>query len=79
MANKHELLGGKVDTSEVKTVDPARRGFTRMMRVKTITHHPEGRIAVIQLSLPKGKKDITLSIDEATARAIAAVFDDDLG
>jgi len=47
---------------------------TKLMKVVSITRKPSGRIAKIEMRLKEGLVD--LEIDEATARAIAAVFDD---
>lgn len=69
----HDLTDGKVEASEVLP-DPTEKTVTKMMKTKTITRLPGGRIARIDLQLQRGL--VELEIDEGTARAIAKVFDD---
>jgi hypothetical protein len=68
-----ELVDGTVESSEI-TVDDTDKTVMKVMRTKTITRVPGGRIALITLDTRSGPVDLT--IDEATARALAKVFDD---
>lgn len=68
-----KLLNGKVESAIVEP-EPTKKVVVRLMKVISITRTPEGRVAHIQLSMPK--MDVGIHIDEGTARAIAKVFDD---
>lgn len=67
------LVGGVIEEVVVKP-EAVQKEVIRMMKVLTITRTPTQRIVDFQLTNSAGKLfDIT--IDEATARAIAALFD----
>jgi len=67
------LIGGTVEASEVLP-DSTDKTVTKVMKTRTITRTPGGRIARLDLQTLKGF--IELEIDEPTARAIVKVFDD---
>lgn len=72
MKKPTQILDGKVVSAVIKP-EIITKTVTKMMKVVMITRTPEGRIASVQLSL-RGR-NIALDIDEATARAIAKIFD----
>ena len=69
---KREWLGGEVVKAEVKP-ETLKMETTKMMKVVSITRTPTGRVASLQMRLKAGL--VQIEIDEATARAIAKVFD----
>jgi hypothetical protein len=75
---KAKVIRKKLHEGEVieAKVEPERvtQETTKLMKVVSITRKPSGRIAQIEMRLKAGIVD--LEIDEATARAIASVFDD---
>lgn len=59
-------------SAEIKP-ETATKSVTKMMKVVMVTRTPEGRIAHVQLALKAGI--VNIEIDEATARALAKLFD----
>lgn len=72
MSKTLELVDGKVVSATLQP-ETVTRPMARVLRTQVVTREPGGRIALIQLQLPKRK--VELEIDEATARAIAKAFD----
>jgi hypothetical protein len=67
-----QLLEGTVTTAHLKP-ETVTKPVTRVVKTTMVTRNPGERIAIIEMALRKGK--VELEIDEATARAIAKVFD----
>ena len=67
------LTQGSVQSAEVEP-EEARGIITKLMKVVAIERRPNQRLAWIELKVEAGTYDI--HIDEATARAIVAVFDE---
>lgn len=67
------LQRGQIENVEI-TPETAEQPTVKLMKVVTITRLPEHRIASFELTNSEGR-DFNLTIDEATARAIAAIFD----
>lgn len=72
---KVALIGGKIVASRRKP-ETAQATITKLMKVLTVERRPDQKLADIELRVKTGTYLIT--IDEATARAIASVFDLDL-
>ena len=66
------LVDGTVLSADL-VPETTTKAITKVMKPVMVTRTPEGRIANIQIVLARGV--VALEIDEATARAIAAVFD----
>lgn len=71
--NTKDFQGAKIENIEVKS-ETVQRSTIRLMKVHTITRTPDQKIAAFDLTNSAGR-DFHLTIDEATARAIAAIFD----
>lgn len=71
---RKKLLKGEVEGAELKP-EKVTQETTRLMKVVSITRSPKDRIAEIELRVKDGTL-YNLEIDEGTAKAIAAVFDD---
>lgn len=67
------LVGGEVEEAKLKP-ETVKHEVVRFMKVHTITRTPDLRIADFDLTNSAGKL-YSVTIDEATARAIAALFD----
>lgn len=63
---------GEVISSEVRP-ETVQKSVTKFVKVSVVTRTPEGRLATILMRLEAGVVEI--EIDEATARALAKVFD----
>lgn len=75
VVRKHtkSLVGGIIEEATLKP-ETVQKEVIRLMKVLTITRTPTQRIVDFQLTNSAGKQfDVT--IDEATARAITALFD----
>ena len=69
---KWELTEGTVEEASIRP-DPTEKTVTRVMKTQFITRTPGGRVATIVLDTPD--RQVTINIDEPTARALAKVFD----
>lgn len=67
-----KLLGGTVKASHRKP-ETAQATITKLMKVIAIERRPGQKIAQVELRVKAGT--YLIEIDEATARAIASVFD----
>lgn len=67
------LVGGEIEGQTLKP-ETVQREVVKLMKVLTITRTPTQRIADLHLTNSAGKH-FDIEIDEATAKAIAAIFD----
>lgn len=72
MTKPFQIINGKVVSSTLRP-ETVGRPITRVVRTVLVTRVPGERIATIQLQLARGM--VELEIDEATARALARLFD----
>jgi hypothetical protein len=72
-AVKKELLEGELG-EPVILPETVTQETIKLMKTVSITRRPSGRIAEVELRVKDGTL-YNLTIDEATARAIASVFD----
>ena len=68
------LTKGVVESAEVEPEEVKQGVITKLMKVITIERRPEQKIAWIELKVEAGIYNI--HIDEATVRAMVAVFDE---
>lgn len=70
---KRELLEGEIGEVEI-TPETVLHETVRLMKVVSITRRPEGRIAAVELRVKDGTL-YNITIDEATAKVLASIFD----